>query len=243
LERFLGTHSYHGASRDIEPTVLTERLQSNSVCAVWGGGQILGRPISPLEFVELDDDEIAFLSKPIPAVVDAVGQREAANQSLSDSAPASLAPGTTKRKRLAIPVLLDPLPAVSTRFTADWIVSAQSHLSLVLPPTTSTIHSYHSVRAIVILPTSIPFPSALPNGDALDPTSDTGNGDEPVVPLQPPSERDLPDSNLFIFPPQRFSDLLGTVTALQVGSGTFSCPDAYRECLRRCSEKFRPIRD
>ena len=44
-------------------------------------------------------------------------------------------------------------------------------------------------------------------------------------------EKDAPDSSLFVFPPEAVQAgglaVLGTVTALQVASGTFACPDPY----------------
>lgn len=142
---------------------------------MWGGGQILGRPIFPLQ---LDP-------------------------------PSSTGTDTTSTtKPIGILLALDPDPALPMLFTADWVVAAPSHLSTAFPNSTAPPPPPHSAHAIVILCSPVPFP---------------------LVEDAPETEpRDTPDSNLFVFDPKALCVELGTVTALQVGSGTFASPEGYR---------------
>lgn len=152
------------------------------ICAVWGGGQILGRPILPLKFDS-------------PASPIDLGNQIV----LSESTP------------LSVEVVLDGPESSPTTFTGDWIVSAHSHLQILFPAASFTPAKPSSVFAIVILTSAIPFPLSF---DSIE---------------QDPS--DIPDSNLFIFEPKALMNELGTVTALQVGPGTFSCPEGYCKSL------------
>ena len=109
---------------------------------------------------------------------------------------------------LGIPVVIEADMPPST-FSADWIVSSASHLPVLFPEATNeTPAKPMSVHAIVILPTAVAFPRP---------------------PDQVETDASSPDSNMFVFPPGALRDELGTCTALQVGSGTSSCPAGYCE--------------
>ncbi|KAI5474772.1 Rab escort protein [Pseudohyphozyma bogoriensis] len=186
------------------------------ICAVWGGGQILGRPLHPL-----------VLDPPIGPAVSA----KPLLSSLSTPAPPpppstatlpategeSGKKGSTEAtsRPLGVPVTLDPKDGPVT-FTGDWIVTSPSHLPVLFPSTTTSAPPSPppptSVYSITILSSPIPFP---PPREAPDPEADLA----------------IPDSHMFVFPPgvgeEENMGRLGTVTALQVGSGTFSCPEGY----------------
>lgn len=171
----------------------------NRVCAVWGGGQILGRPILPL-------------------IPNAVPGRAVNATTVSE-------PSTSA---LGIPVLLEPSLAEATVFTADWIISSSLHLSTLFPTSYSTESSKSislpsSVQGIIILPFAIQCPSPTSTSSSTSTSAENDVKQE---------EENLPDSNLFVFPPGIFQDCLGTVTAFQVGNGTNSCPVDY------CKESF-----
>lgn len=161
----------------------------------------------------------------VPALVASLDSSDANTESTKST--------LTKRRRIVVPVLLDPLPAPPTRFTADWIVSSQSHtrfLSSVATMSADRNAIVYSVNAIAILPIRIPFPPSKSSSstDSTDDASADGIRKEEEVPI--PIE-DGPDSTLFIFPPRALSERLGTATALQVANGTFACPDGYCERL------------
>ena len=157
--------------------------ENHRVCAVWGGGQILGRSLHPL-----------LLDPPLVTSVEEPGEMK------PDLDPTKFAP-------LGVEVSVDPLPAVPMLLTADWIISSSSHLPILFPSTPTSTTTPHSVHGIIILPSSIPFPSAE---DEIE-----------------EEKRDKPDSSLFVFGPKALDERLGTVTVLQVGTGTFACPEGY----------------
>ncbi|KAM0788650.1 hypothetical protein ACM66B_002752 [Microbotryomycetes sp. NB124-2] len=163
------------------------------ICAVWGGGQILGREVGP---IVLD----AKRGRPVP-------QAQAPFVAVADLAPKPPQPAFATDAALGVPVVIeagqDP-----TVLTADWIGVASSHVASLLPKQATSVGSapIKSVRAIAVLGQAIPFPS----------------------PRDAPIEDDSrPDSHMFVFAPGALSSELGTVTALQVGPGTFACPAGY----------------
>lgn len=194
------------------------------LCAVWGGGQILGRPISPLESIETNNAEGVQPLAPTSEVLAA---------SIDENA--SSAP--VRRQRVTVPVQLDPSPAPPTRFSADWIVSTRSHANLLSSLSTSlpsdvqpVTKLIHAVNAIVILPSPIPFPPPI-SSLATEEEEVVSNPHETDDMVKDPSaaQRDESNTNLFVFPPRALSELVGTVTVLQSGRETFACPDGYRE--------------
>lgn len=127
-------------------------------------------------------------------------------------------------KPLGIPVQLEP-EGEPTTFTADWVISASSHLATLFPastPSATSKPSPHTARGIVILDRRIPFPAKV--GAPKEAPTEEG---EAGVAEEDDEEKNAPDSSLYVFPPQALSDSLGTVTAFQVGSGTFACPEPY----------------
>lgn len=64
-----------------------------------------------------------------------------------------------------------------------------------------------------------------------------------VIPFPPPAEIEdpssLPDSTMFVFPPRALSPSLGTLTALQLGSGTFAAPADH--CTRFISRLWKRL--
>lgn len=118
-------------------------------------------------------------------------------------------------KPLGIPVELES-GTPPTTFTADWVVCAPSHLSLLTPSSEHRpVAALDTVNAVIILPSAVPFPTPRE---------------------VPPDENNEPDSNLFVFPPKALQKHLGTCTALQVGAGTCATPAGYCEC---CTESSR----
>jgi hypothetical protein len=103
-------------------------------------------------------------------------------------------------------------------FTGDWVISSPHLLSTLFPDTVSSDEESRptSVNLVAILSQAVPFPPPRSTGGA-------GETDEEETPAS------LSDSNLFVFPPNALNDKVGTVTALQLGKGTMSCPDGYRE--------------
>ncbi|GAA5831395.1 hypothetical protein JCM11251_004011 [Rhodosporidiobolus azoricus] len=167
------------------------------ICAVWGGGQILGRPLGEL-------DLSPPIGKPVPPSQPPFMVHE--NHPPPPAAPSTAADSDSPATRpLGIPVVLET-GEQPTMFTGDWVVSSPHLLSTLSPShTPPTVPS--SVHLIAILPSPVPFPPPRePRG---------------------PDEGDEPDSNLFVFPPQSLSEELGTVTAFQVGKGTMSTPEGY----------------
>lgn len=127
----------------------------------------------------------------------------------ASSIPTAL-PNDSPTTAFGISVSLEPSPAPPTVFTGSRIVSSPSHYSTLFPDASSPPAGPISVHAIIILSTPIPFPAAPDQVDEEE-------------------AKNLPDSHLFVFPPKTHNDGLGTVTALQVGSGTFACPEGYCE--------------
>ncbi|KDE08982.1 hypothetical protein MVLG_00705 [Microbotryum lychnidis-dioicae p1A1 Lamole] len=176
------------------------------ICAVWGGGQILGRPIGPL------------ILDAKPGIVVPTAQSPFfvhASQPPAPAAPSTFADDTIPHSALGVPVRIEKDQPADV-FTADWIVAAQSHVPILFPEEKRTTpgeggsSDIYSVHAIVILPDAIPFPNPKRNPGAEG--EETQDAD------------DVPDSSVFVFSPKELSDELGTVTALQVGPGTFACP-------------------
>ncbi|SCV70785.1 BQ2448_3547 [Microbotryum intermedium] len=174
------------------------------MCAVWGGGQILGRPIEPLILdakpgIVVPPAQSPFFvhsSQPPPPVV----------PSHAESTPQSA---------LGVPVRIEKGQPADV-FTADWIIAAQSHVPVLFPkdvrtsPADKLSSCIISIHAIVILPEAIPFPNPKRNEEAEGGEVEDAN--------------DIPDSSVFVFAPKELSDELGTLTVLQVGPGTFACP-------------------
>ncbi|KAK4055794.1 hypothetical protein OIV83_000341 [Microbotryomycetes sp. JL201] len=160
------------------------------ICAVWGGGQILGREIDGIVFD-------AERGRPVPQAQGLFVPPE--------SLPSKPPPVTSvTESALGIPVVIEPGQG-PTLLTADWIGVASSHASRLLGSRVQRGQA-RAIRAVAVLSDAIPFPSP----------HDT-----------PEKDADLPDSHMFVFAPGAFSDELGTVTALQVGPGTFASPDGY----------------
>jgi len=114
-------------------------------------------------------------------------------------------------------------------FTADWVVAAPSHLGALFPSAPTAERSTgtpYMVKGIVVLEGAVPFPSR-----AGAKSREAEGGEEEDGGVEPDEEKDAPDSSLFVFPPEATVAgglaVLGTVTALQVGSGTFACPDGH----------------
>jgi hypothetical protein len=134
----------------------------------------------------------------------------------------------TTTRPLGIPVRLEEGDANPTVFTGDWVVSSPHLFSTLFPsqptpPAAALPKSSKSETAhlIAILPDPIPFPpraSASLNHDD-DESSST------------PTDADEPDSHLFVFPPGTCHPNVASVTALQTGKGTMSCPEGYCEWL------------
>ncbi|KAK4698211.1 hypothetical protein P7C70_g8074, partial [Phenoliferia sp. Uapishka_3] len=173
-------------------TLSDSRVSLRRICAVWGGGQILGRKMGAL----VPNSPVGIKAEPANA-----GGPTAQSSSLT---PAAATPSTSSAcTALGIPVFLDE-GAPPDIFTADWIISSQSHLSTLCPPSNSNdnIRGPHTVQGIVIMSASIPF--------------DVGG-----------EEEDRTDSTLFVFPPTALCPDVGSVTVMQVGNSTFSCPEGY----------------
>ncbi|BGP21905.1 hypothetical protein JCM10295v2_000782 [Rhodotorula toruloides] len=182
------------------------------ICAVWGGGQILGRPLLPL-------NPSATRGVPVPT---------SQPPFLTATRPPPPPPSSTTTSAttaLGIPVLLSDEPgAETTTFTADWVVCSPHLFSTLFPshpaPASLASDAPRSVRLIAILARAVPFPRP-PAGDPS---------------AEEEEEHDGPDSQLFVFPPNAFKAgggggvgvELGTVTALQTGKGTMTCPEGYR---------------
>ncbi|GEM06580.1 rab escort protein [Rhodotorula toruloides] len=180
------------------------------ICAVWGGGQILGRPLLPL-------NPSATRGVPVPT---------SQPPFLTATRPPPPPPSSTTTSAttaLGIPVLLSDEPgAETTTFTADWVVCSPHLFSTLFPshpaPASLASDAPRSVRLIAILARAVPFPRP-PAGDPS---------------AEEEEEHDGPDSQLFVFPPNAFKAgggggvgvELGTVTALQTGKGTMTCPRA-----------------
>ncbi|GAA5890086.1 hypothetical protein JCM8208_002693 [Rhodotorula glutinis] len=175
------------------------------ICAVWGGGQILGRPILPLDLsptvglpVPASQPPFAVHDKPPPP----------------PAASTSDAPSDDTRP-LGIPVQLEE-GQEPTMFTGDWVVTSPHLVSTLMPstppstadPAPST--SPRTAHLIALLPSPISFPP---------PRRPEGATDD--------DDLDEPDSKLLVFPPGALDERLGTCTAMMVGSGTMSCPEGY----------------
>ncbi|GAA5938241.1 hypothetical protein JCM1841_006804 [Sporobolomyces salmonicolor] len=175
------------------------------ICAVWGGGQILGRPLLPLVF---DPPR----GTPVPPSQPPFMVHE--NPPPPPAVPVETQGDVQEIRPLGIPVQLEDSEA-PVMFTGDWVVCSP-HLRSTLFPSTSFSPFQPvlpaSVHLIAILPCAIPFP--LPH--TSDPSEELSE-----------APGDLTDSNLFVFPPKALKEELGTVTALQVGKGTMSCPEGY----------------
>ncbi|GAA5905471.1 hypothetical protein JCM5296_005881 [Sporobolomyces johnsonii] len=175
------------------------------ICAVWGGGQILGRPLLPLV---LDPPR----GTPVPPSQPPFMVHE--NPPPPPATPVETQGDAQEIKPLGIPVQLEEGEA-PVMFTGDWVVCSP-HLRATLFPS-SDFPPFQpatpvSVHLIAILPSAISFPPP----HTSDPFEE---------PIEAPG--DLADSNLFVFPPKALKEELGTVTALQVGKGTMSCPEGY----------------
>ncbi|GAA5922233.1 uncharacterized protein JCM15063_003226 [Sporobolomyces koalae] len=178
------------------------------ICAVWGGGQILGRPLLPLD-----------LSPPAGTPVPASQPPFMVHEN-PPPPPANPADQQTGTRPLGIPVQLEDNGEAPTIFTGDWVISSPHLLPTLFPSavrasTTLSTPESDTLNLVAILPTRIPFPAAASKND----TSDEGVAEE--------TPASLSDSNLFVVPPKALDERVGTVTALQLGSGTMSCPEGY----------------
>lgn len=124
---------------------------------------------------------------------------------------------------------LDPAGQPATTFTADWVVAAPSHLGALFTGSAAGggAGAPHTVRGIVVSKESVPFP----NKGGVKPAAAEDEEGELTEGGEADEDRDAPDSSLFVFPPEAVQAggraVLGTVTALQVASGTFACPEPY----------------
>ncbi|GAA5872668.1 hypothetical protein JCM16303_004598 [Sporobolomyces ruberrimus] len=179
------------------------------ICAVWGGGQILGRELLPLSLAPPTGTPVP-VSQP-PFMVH------------ENPPPPPSQPSATTTRPLGIPVRLEE-GEEPTMFTGDWVVSSRHLLAKLFPSSASTIEDTDSkvptsVNLIAILSKPVPFPSPRRQ-----------EGEEEEGEEETPAS--LSDSNLFVFPPpppphSGTDQGLGTVTALQLGNGTMSCPPGY----------------
>ncbi|GAA5851560.1 hypothetical protein JCM9279_006896 [Rhodotorula babjevae] len=176
------------------------------ICAVWGGGQILGRPILPL-------DPSPTVGRPVPASQPPFAVHD--KPPPPPAASTSDAPNDETRP-LGIPVQLEE-GQEPTMFTGDWVVTSPHLLSTLVPtastpatdpPSSTTPRTAH---LIALLASPIPFPPPRRREGATDDDA----------------ELDEPDSKLLVFPPGALDERLGTCTAMMVGSGTMSCPESY----------------
>ncbi|KAG0664203.1 Rab proteins geranylgeranyltransferase component A [Rhodotorula mucilaginosa] len=197
------------------------------ICAVWGGGQILGRPILPLELEPEVGPSVPPSQPPFstPETLPPPPARVGATSLETTRVEEEEGPATaTTTRPLGIPVRLEEGDANPTVFTGDWVVSSPHLFSTLFPsqptpPAAALPKSSKSETAhlIAILPDPIPFPpraSASLNHDD-DESSST------------PTDADEPDSHLFVFPPGTCHPNVASVTALQTGKGTMSCPEGY----------------
>ncbi|BGP21900.1 hypothetical protein JCM10295v2_000777 [Rhodotorula toruloides] len=182
------------------------------ICAVWGGGQILGRPLLPL-------NPSATRGVPVPTSQPPFLTATRPPPPPPSSTPTSATLGsrllTRRRKnktsRESGPVVLSS-PLLTVRLSGSGGETARHGRGSRSAP--------RSVRLIAILARAVPFPRP-PAGDPS---------------AEEEEEHDGPDSQLFVFPPNAFKAgggggvgvELGTVTALQTGKGTMTCPEGYR---------------
>ncbi|GAA6007205.1 hypothetical protein JCM11491_003043 [Sporobolomyces phaffii] len=174
------------------------------ICAVWGGGQILGRPLSPLELTPPS-------GTPVPA-----SQPPFMVHDNPPPPPSNPFDEHETTRPLGIPVQLDE-GSDPTMFTGDWVISSPHLLPTLFPSTEAPSEEQlrpTSVNLVAILTHAVPFPPPRSSGD-------TGETEEEETPAS------LSDSHLFVIPPEASSGSIGTVTALQLGKGTMSCPDGY----------------
>ncbi|KAJ8296725.1 Rab proteins geranylgeranyltransferase component A [Rhodotorula toruloides] len=183
------------------------------ICAVWGGGQILGRPLGPL-------NPSASRGIPVPA-----SQPPFRTIDQPPPPPSSSSSSDTSTA-LGIPVhLADEADAEPTTFTADWVVCSPYLFSTLFPahslPASLAPDAPRSVRMIAILSRAVSFPRPPTSTDSTTAAEEEEDEDA------------LPDSQLFVFPPGSKAHAegervnMGTVTALQTGKGTMSCPEGY----------------
>ncbi|GAA5853500.1 hypothetical protein JCM8547_002480 [Rhodosporidiobolus lusitaniae] len=173
------------------------------ICAVWGGGQILGHTLGPLDLSPPAGKPVPPSQPPFMVHENPPPPPAAASGSSShDSSEMPARP-------LGIPVTLEE-GKEPTIFTGDWVVSAPHLLPTLFPSSTppssaATAATPEAVRLIAVLSSPVSFPP---------PREEQEGGDEP-------------DSNLFVFKPGELREEVGTVTALQVGKGTMGCPEGY----------------
>ncbi|BGP12989.1 hypothetical protein JCM10213_002080 [Rhodosporidiobolus nylandii] len=172
------------------------------ICAVWGGGQILGRPLGALDLSPPAGKPVPPSQPPFMVHENPPPPPAAPGASFDPAAAVGDEAATTRP--LGIPVSLDE-GGPPTVFTGDWVVSSPSLLPTLFPSAVASSTDPASVHLIALLASPIPFP----------PPREPRGADE----------GDEPDSNLFVFPPKALRKELGTVSALQVGKGTNSCPE------------------
>lgn len=190
---------------------------SDRICAVWGGGQILGRPILPLDLKPPVGASVPP-SQPPFSTPDSQPPRPAV------PAESSASPSEDASRPLGIPVRLEDRPdAEPTVFTGDWVITSPHLFSTLFPsralPGQLASTTSRKAYLIAILRRPIPFP----------PRASAKLGGDSQSEAEPPAEQDEPDSQLFVFPPAACHPDLSSVTALQTGHGTMSCPEGYRE--------------
>ncbi|KAM0750143.1 FAD/NAD(P)-binding domain-containing protein [Meredithblackwellia eburnea MCA 4105] len=162
------------------------------VCAVWGGGQILGRALGEIR---------REVKVGVRAGVGAGGAGE----------EGGAAKGTHNEDEtaLGIPIYLDGPDEPADVFTADSIVCSPSHFSVLVPSTSPSSEEEQvaeGVEGVLILTSPIPFPRS-------------GEEDE--------EGKETTSTDLLVFPPKMFREELGTMTVLQTGTETGSCPKGY----------------
>ncbi|BGP53132.1 hypothetical protein JCM8202_004217 [Rhodotorula sphaerocarpa] len=200
------------------------------ICAVWGGGQILGRPILPLEREPAVGPSVPPSQPPFSAPENPPPPPAQAEPRSTDAA-ANPAPTTLP---LGIPVRLEEgADAPPTVFTGDWVV-ASPHLLPTLfpsvadaePPALAPTGTARTAHLIAILSAPIPFPARASSAGFDAAAGSPGPGDANSAPAA--EDKDGPDSHLFVFPPETCRVGVESVTALQTGPGTMSCPEGYR---------------
>ncbi|BGP36932.1 hypothetical protein JCM10449v2_000834 [Rhodotorula kratochvilovae] len=167
------------------------------ICAVWGGGQILGRPLLPLD-----------LSAPVGAPVPASRPPFAVHE----HPPPAPAVAADAARPLGIPVVLEE-GADPTMFTGDWVVCSP-HLAPALlpsnapPPASST--GPRAAHLIALLDKPVAFPPAP-----------VREGEDAEEPDEPDSKL------LVFPPGTMGDASVGTCAAMLLGQGTMSCPEGY----------------
>lgn len=125
------------------------------ICAVWGGGQILGQPIGAL----VPEAPVGLKAEP----------SNSGGPTATAPAPV-LAPSSSSSTALGVPVVLDEGESADV-FTADWVISSASHLATLCPEAAAGANvTPHSVQGVVVLSAPIPFEAGGSDDDQTDST-------------------------------------------------------------------------